>query len=501
MKFAASRAARGSTRVRPTAALAALLLTMQPIAWADSDWKALAALQQSGARVSAAAFDLTDRQPMPDLHGDVRLTPASLTKLVVAAAALEQWPSNKSFRTRVLATAPIADGTIAGDLVLVGAGDPSLTGADLWTLAAQLKAAGVSRVNGRVVVRPAPWRSVPCETKDRCEAAERSDTAYNAPLASIGVDYGTWCIDVRGRVAGTSATVSGCSVAVLPIEVVGTVATVATGETQLWAERRTTAGGVDRIHVGGRLPEGATQRFYRAMSRPELGAGLLFAQTLREIGIELAGNVRVTHVPGPAGAGFEIAVYEGLPLKEQLGRMLRFSNNYIADVLTLTTAASVAPEPPLTLAEASTRLADVVARSRGTVERRSAIAPDIRSGSGLTPENRLSAEDLVALLARAYGDTRNFGSFYGGLVVPREAPFAFLRTGSPRWLDRVALKTGTMSEPDSVCGVAGYLRRRDGGWVAFAAIVNGDAENHRRIPLHTSMAAIRTDVDALLARY
>ena len=98
------------------------------------------------------------------------------------------------------------------------------------------------------------------------------------------------------------------------------------------------------------------------------------------------------------------------------------------------------------------------------------------SGSGLTPENELSANDLVRLLAYEYHDTRNFGSFYGGLVVPRQSPFIFLRNGSAGWQDRIALKTGTMDDPHSVCGMAGFLRKRDGGWITFAIIVNGGSD-------------------------
>ena len=88
----------------------------------------------------------------------------------------------------------------------------------------------------------------------------------------------------------------------------------------------------------------------------------------------------------------------------------------------------------------------------------------------------------------------------GGLVVPRQAPFAFLRMGSAAWLDRVALKTGTMDDPHSVCGVAGYLRKKDGGWIAFTTIVNG-GPRMKHVPLYKAMEAIRNDVDALLARY
>ncbi len=88
-------------------------------------------------------------------------------------------------------------GRLAGDLYLVGAGDPSLTGHNLWALAAQLKGAGITAVGGRLVVIPAPFASVECETKDRCDAGKISDNAFDAPLASIGIDFGTWCIDVR----------------------------------------------------------------------------------------------------------------------------------------------------------------------------------------------------------------------------------------------------------------------------------------------------------------
>ena len=83
-----------------------------------------------------------------------------------------------------------------------------------------------------------------------------------------------------------------------------------------------------------------------------------------------------------------------------------------------------------------------------------------------SPENLLSANELAGLLAYQYRDTRHFPAFYGGMVVPRDAPFDFLRSGTPDWLDRVALKTGTMDTPHSVCGLAGYLRKKDGGWMA-----------------------------------
>ncbi len=147
--------------------------------------------------------------------------------------------------------------------------------------------------------------------------------------------------------------------------------------------------------------------------------------------------------------------------------MLRFSNNYIADVLTLESrsdrhegAADGAVDCELGALGASS-----VARSGS----RSLPAPKtptpLFSGSGLTPENLISASELASLLAYQYRDTRRFPAFYGSLVVPRDAPFQFLRTGTPDWLDRVALKTGTMDTPHSVCE-SRVICAEDGGWMA-----------------------------------
>jgi D-alanyl-D-alanine carboxypeptidase/D-alanyl-D-alanine-endopeptidase (penicillin-binding protein 4) len=466
---------------------------------AHADWPALGALERGGARISALAVDLGSGKAIEQLNAEDRLSPASLTKLTVAAAALDTWAADKTFQTRLLGSGALTNGVISGDLIMNGTGDATLDHQALWTLAVQLKAAGISAISGGVVVNTSPLGAMACETQDRCDALARSDTAYNAPIAAIGVDYGNWCVDVRAAAVGAPAVVVGCSVAQLPVPVQGVVRTSGAGtRSSLWVERATTPQG-DVIRVGGNIPAGSGQSVYRAMSDPALGAGLLLWETLREIGIPVSGPVSVSHTALPADA-YVMAAVDGLSLKEQLGRMLRFSNNYIADVLTLDIAAVANGKVPSSLADAGGALSSYVSRVQKNGRRALPTVPPLFSGSGLTPENLISADELVGLLSSQYYNTRNFPAFYGGLVVPRQAPFAFLRTGSSAWLDRVALKTGTMDDPRSVCGVAGYLRKRDGGWIAFTAIVNG-GPRMKHVPLYKAMEAIRSDIDGLLARY
>jgi len=464
-----------------------------------ADWEALRKLQAGGAVISAQAVDLDKDAVIEQLNAADRLTPASLTKLVTAAAALDVWAADKAFQTRLLGVGPFKNGTINGDLVLQGGGDSTFDHLALWSLAAQLKSTGVTTIDGRLLVNTAPFGPLGCETKDRCDALQRSDTAYNAPLAAVAVDYGNWCVDVRPTGIGSPAVVSTCGMAQAPIPVQGGIRTVgAAAKPTFWVERVTQPDG-EVLRVGGDVPLNGTVSVFRAMADPALGTGLMLREVLREIGIAVTGTVDVVHTPSPINA-YPLATNEGLSLKEQLGRMLRFSNNYVADMLTLNLAASQRGQAPAQLSDAGRALSEYVLRTKAAARTGKLTPPLLYSGSGLTPENELSAEDLTTVLTAQYRNTRNFPAFYGSLVVPRQAPFAFLRVGSPEWLDRVALKPGTMDDPHSVCGIAGYLRKKDGGWMAFAAIVNG-GPRMRHVPLYKSMEAIRADVDSLLARY
>ena len=455
---------------------------------------ALSRLASEGALVSAVVWDLQAERPVAELNSTQRLTPASLSKLVIAAAALDTWPPDKNFPTEIRSLAPPIGGTVAGDLILRGSGDATLDETTLWALAAQLRGNGVQRVTGGIRVERAPFGELDCDTIDRCAGLRRSSRAYNAAPSAIGVNYGSWCIAVRAPLNATVANVGGCATGEMPIPVAGNVTVGAIGP-PLRIER-TTDKGVDRIVAGGSIAPGTERQVHRAMSDPAAGAGLILRSILRQTGVNVAGNVETTAL-SVAGAGHVLARVDGLPLQEQVGRMMRYSNNYIADVLTMGVSLETTHVAPRSLAEASKVLSDFV-RKLGTPAITPADPPVMESGSGLTTSNRLSAQDLVSVLRKQFHDSRHFPAFYGSLVVPRDASFDYLNRGNADWLDRVALKTGSLTEPVSVNGIAGYLRTKDGGFMAFAIIVNG-SQRLRQVSHERALAASRSDVEALLA--
>lgn len=457
-------------------------------------WEALKEQEGFGVRVSAMVLDLNSGRAIQSLNAGNRLSPASVSKLVVSSAALATWSVDKVFETRLLASGEIRDGRLAGDLLITSDGDASFDHLDLWHLAGRLRAAGVRSIGGSVVALPA-FGPLPCGDKDRCEATVESRNAYDAPMSALGVDLGTWCIEIQPGNVGTAAQIKSCAGTKLPIPVRGQITTGKQGSRSTFKVIRRTESGRDHLDVSGSVAADKLARVHRSMSDPALGTALLLRQMLQELGISVAGVARVQYTPGIA-PGTVIARVSGLPLGEQIGRMIRYSNNYLADLLTLNVARARTRSAPRSLAEAGAVLTQHLTELTGTA----ANPPNLLSGSGLTPENRVSAQDIVSLLQLEYQKTETFPAFYGAMVVPRQAPSAFLRGGGEAWQDRVALKSGTLTEPDPVRCIAGYLRKKDGGWMAFAVLVNGSTSD-RRHNNRNSMAAIKADIDQLLQKY
>jgi serine-type D-Ala-D-Ala carboxypeptidase/endopeptidase (penicillin-binding protein 4) len=141
---------RMTRRRLPVVVLMALVLAA-PAGAGDSPLakrlaRALAVPHVSQARTGAVAIDLETGETVFSEHGNLPLVPASNEKLAVAYSALVTLGPAFRFETDVLGRGE-QDGAIwRGSLVLVGHGDPTLSSADLTTLARQVRAAGIRRV-------------------------------------------------------------------------------------------------------------------------------------------------------------------------------------------------------------------------------------------------------------------------------------------------------------------------------------------------------------------
>ena len=117
----------------------------------DSLEHALRVPHVSLAATGAVALDLTTGETVYSRNASLPLIPASNEKLAVTYAALTALGPEFTIETDVLGEGQQIGTTWQGDLVLKGYGDPTLSSADLTALARQVRAAGITRVTGRVL--------------------------------------------------------------------------------------------------------------------------------------------------------------------------------------------------------------------------------------------------------------------------------------------------------------------------------------------------------------
>lgn len=115
--------------------------------------------EMQGAGVAVMAVT-AGGEVLADVDASRMLVPASNMKLVSTGAALHLLGPGFRYRTVLAADGPVENGTLRGNLYIVGGGDPTLAGKDKISLSADslffkwcniLKDRGIRRVDGRVI--------------------------------------------------------------------------------------------------------------------------------------------------------------------------------------------------------------------------------------------------------------------------------------------------------------------------------------------------------------
>ena len=118
-------------------------------------------LRQPGSRVeslgSRGSLSTGPTRLIYARNAERLVVPASNMKLLTIAAAADALGWDYRYETRLEAAGTIANGTLTGDLVVVGSGDPSIGSPDgghaplFLEWAEALRRAGIQRVDGRIV--------------------------------------------------------------------------------------------------------------------------------------------------------------------------------------------------------------------------------------------------------------------------------------------------------------------------------------------------------------
>jgi D-alanyl-D-alanine carboxypeptidase/D-alanyl-D-alanine-endopeptidase (penicillin-binding protein 4) len=388
--------------------------------------------------------------------------PASVAKLVSVATAADAVGWDYRYTTTLRATGPIADGVLRGDLLVVGSGDPSIggrAGDDLAAWVEALKAAGIRRIEGRVigdddlVDEPRPqlawaWDDLGYTTGALFGAlnlAENRSTVTIAPGPSSGMPA---VVTVDQRLAFRVVT--------------NRVATGPAGSPQLlWPEQRP---GDLSLTVAGSIPAAAPPAFLGvAVGNPTLWFASALKSRLVRDGIEVSGDaVDIDDVvPTPArDTATVIHTHRSRTLAEIAQPLLKDSINLYAEALMRLNAAPGALPTNDAALEGLRKRLDAWGISNASYQ--------LVDGSGLSRRDAISADAVLSLLERM-ADPTGKSPFVTGLPIAGLDGSLSTRMKATAAENNVRAKTGTMS---NIRTLAGYVTTRDGERLAFVILIN-----------------------------
>ncbi len=370
----------------------------------------------AGARVGLLALTLPDRSVLVSRNAEDTFAPASVTKLFTTAAALWKLGSHYVWRTPIAYRGTKREGTIDGDLWILGRGAPDLVEERLWIAAQWLAEDGLTEVEGDIVVDDRYFAGNPYG--QGWPGGRQVTEAYHAPISALMANYAAQ----RGD-DGWNAVAD------------------------------------PPVHFGTRLLAllgKAGVRVRGTVRRPD-------ASELAAVpGPEFRGTgVGRESVPGPLVSLYDID-------SEPLGRLVmdvnKFSNNVMAETV-LRTLGAIEYGAPGTDTKGLAVVTEFL-QDQLSVPLNSYIQAD---GSGLSPQNRFTPVQIVELLEYAERD------FHVGPELLSSLKISGLDGWSPAPFKYAPLKGELRVKSGHIRGVntlGGFLHTEHDQVIVFAFMIN-----------------------------
>jgi len=403
------------------------------------------------------------------------LIPASAAKVLTSAAALDLLGPSHVFRTRLTARGILAGGTLDGDLVLHGVADPNLSGRGFHgdamhvpdAFAAAVERVGIRKVTGALVLDEGVLDD---EYTHPDWSAGDKRRWYGAPVG--GLSFNDNCIDVE-----LAAPKSGGKASLhLPATAgawqvrndVKTRSGARNGAGGRWIE----GGSVLQLH--GRLRPGGRTSFHVPVNDPARFLGGAVLHALKKHGVRVAGGQRKARDGHDRLPGRLVTEHES-ELPPTLVVLNQRSQNFYAGMLFKLCGAAVEGRGSW---DSGSRAVRAMLERRHISDQGRTL---MRDGSGLSPQNRVSAGVLASVLRSFDEDILRGPLLLESLPTSGKSGTLRKRLTERGMKGRVHAKTGTLNE-HRTRALAGYVDGKGGksGYV-FAILLNGSGASHALI--------------------
>lgn len=444
------------------------------VAAAPETWPAAldAALEKAAAKppgkpagLSVQIAELDSGNVVFERSPEQRETIASITKLFSTAAAIHYLGPDYKFKTTFWRRGEIRDGQLFGSLLVVGGGDPNISGRfyhddfnaifDRWADA--LQKLGVRRVAGDLVLNGSFFDD---QARNPEWPSGQEARWYQAPISALSYNDNVVLVSIHPGKPGRPAAVSIDP----PTGILHSLSSAKTvgrrGSARLAVARSV---GSSAVTVSGTVP--ARISWWStpiAIDDAPKFFGLALRNRLRNVGVQVTGDI-VEQAIRPDSSWQLVAQTES-DLLPTLAVTNKHSQGFYAEQVFKTVAAEKVGRGswPNALLVERQFLAEI------------GLDPsryDLHDGSGLSPNNRVAAADLVAFL-RAMNRHPSGAQWKSTLAVGGEADGTLRhRLRDPAMRDRIVAKTGTIK---GVSTLAGYATAESGKTYAFAILLNGN---------------------------
>ena len=392
------------------------------------------------------------------------LLPASTMKLFTAALAFDTFGPDHQFATTVLRDGPVGpDGTLAGNLVLRGGGDPGLSTryyrypseGPMASLARMIAASGIKQVNGDLIADASAFEAkrVPDGWLSRYLEA-----GYAARVSALSMNENLATVVIAPQPNGRTSVSLDPPSSTVPV--INNTRVVAGSRGAKLTIRRLTDG---RIDVRGWIGSKAGSRSYLVViDDPAPWVAGTLRSALATQGITVTGQVRMgTASPNAV----TVASLSSPPLTRLASVMNRESINHFAELMFRNVAYTTSPDRIGSAEYGNAVLGKFMTEKVG------ANAGDVTAadGSGLSILDRVTTRSLIQLLA--YSHRAPWAAdFHASLPVAGESELLRHRMRYTPAQGNLHAKTGTTND---VVGLAGYVTARNGEVLAFAFLYNG----------------------------